>query len=414
MYRISLFILVIMLGAFCPTKLPGQTVEELMAMAVENNPQLKALYLEFEAAQLRGPQISQLPDPVIGIAAPALRPETRLGSQVLMVSATQMFPWFGSLKAREDVVLSMAQSRFEQATAAKLELYYTIKVAYDQLWMVTEKQKVVRENISVYKALENVSLAKVESGKATLADVLRVRLMIQELENQIEILENQKQKFHARINEATNRPMTDTVFVVTPLDSMVYLPEDFAVLKEKVEANHPIINQLNLAIETSEKEVRANKLSGLPSIGVGLDYALVQPRTDMIPDGNGRDILIPKVTVSIPISRKKYNAREQEELIRQDIFAFQKEAVVNSYVRKLQEYKADYDEALLKLELFGAQRKTSQSAIDVLLSYYSSQGSRFDEILQLQNQLLTYDMGTISAVAQMHIAKAGIDLLTDF
>jgi outer membrane protein TolC len=280
--------------------------------------------------------------------------------------------------------------------------------------MLGEEQRIIRENIRILQTLEQVSLSKVENGNGILSDVLRLRMSIQELEKEIELLENQKSKYYARINEAINRPGNDTIYVTVPLEESVSIPLDFEELLSKVEENHPIINQLNLAVETSLKEQELSRREGLPSFGFGLDYSLVKKRTDLNPEGNGGDMLIPSFMVSIPLYRKKYNAKKQEEDMMQDAYAFQKESVLNSYSRMLYEYRADLEDALIKLELYRQQKETAESAASILLDYYSSHGSRFEEILQVQEQVYNYNIAIVQAIAQMHIARAGIDQLTNY
>ena len=105
----------------------AQTTDSLLQLAVDQNPELKALELEYEAAKLKANQVNQLPDPQLGVGVPVLRPETRLGAQIISVGATQMFPWFGTLKAKEEVVLTMAKAKYERIAATRLDLFYKIK-----------------------------------------------------------------------------------------------------------------------------------------------------------------------------------------------------------------------------------------------------------------------------------------------
>ena len=89
---------------------------------MENNLEVRALQLEYEAALQRAPQVSQLPDPEVGLGIFALPVETRLGPQWVRLGATQMFPWKGKLQAREDVVLAMARADYERIKARQLSI----------------------------------------------------------------------------------------------------------------------------------------------------------------------------------------------------------------------------------------------------------------------------------------------------
>ena len=392
----------------------AQTLDSLLKKAYDNNPTLKAIQLEYEAALQKGPQVSQLPDPTVGVGVPILRPETRLGGQVLSVSASQMFPWFGTLKAKEDVALTMAKSKYEQIAAERLDIDYQIKTAYFNLYLLQEQQKIIQKNIRIFETIEKVALAKVESGKSIASDVLTVRIKVEELNQQIQILEERKQGFSASINEAVNNPNNDTIQVDTTKLALAELAYDLDQLKQKIESNHPLIKQLDWNIEASNKALTLNTLDGKPSFGVGLDYSLVNGRTDAIPVNNGRDILIPKIMVSIPIYRKKYKAKKQEEELKQQAFDLQKESLTNQMMSSIQGFKSEYKSAKLMFELAHKQIEISNSAYDILLADYSSKGKRFDELMKLQSDINRYEIEIIKSIVQSHLAKFKIERLTDF
>ena len=392
----------------------AQSIEALLQQAVANNPQLKALQLDYEAALQKAPQVRHLPNPQAGIGAPILRPETRLGPQLLMISANQVFPWFGTLQAKEDVVLTMAKSKYEKITAIRLDLFYTIKSAYYQLYLLDGQQALLKKHIQLFQTLERTTLGKVESGKANTADVLRIRLKLQGLQQQLNILENQKQPLYAQINAVINQSSTDTIHLTEPLDSIAILNYDLPAYQAKIQAFHPLIKQLDWQLEASKSEQQLNTLMGKPSLGVGLDYQLVAPRSDATPINNGRDILIPKITMSVPIYRKQYVAKDEEERLKQAAIAYQKTAIENRILSHLQRYKTDYDNALLIIELKNQQINTTQAAYRILLGEYSSKGTRFDELMQFQNDLINYDLEILKAIVQTHLSKANIERLADY
>ena len=392
----------------------AQTLDSLLKKAYDKNPALKALQLEYEAALQKGPQVSQLPDPTVGVGIPVLPVETRLGSQNLIISASQMFPWFGTLKAKENVALTMAKSKYERIAAERLDIDYQIKTAYFNLYLLREQQKIIRKNIRIFETIEKVALAKVESGKSIASDVLTVRIKVEELNQQIQILEERKQGFSASINEAVNNPNNDTIQVNTTKLELAELAYDLEQLKQKIESNHPLIKQLDWNIEASNKALDLNTLDGKPTFGIGLDYSLVTGRTDAIPENNGRDILIPKVMVSIPIYRKKYTAKQQEEELKQQAFEFQKESLTNQMMSSIQGYKSEYESAKLMYELANKQIEISNRAYDILLADYSSKGKRFDELMKLQSDINRYEIEIIKSIVQSHLAKFKIDRLTDF
>ena len=393
--------------------LNAQSLDSLLQLVVENNTQLKSIELEYESVMEKKNQVNQLPNPQLGVGVPALRPETRLGPQMMMVSASQIFPWFGTLKSKEEVVISMSKAKYEQIAIVKLDLFYQVKSAYYQLYFLDQKQSVLRSNIKLYESLEAISLANVESGQATLSDVLRVQTKLQSLRQQLLMIDNQKFVFESKINELTKQPTSIKIELV---DSLVLpvLEYDLASFKNKIENNHPLITQVNYQIEQSNNSIAVNSNMNKPTLGLGLDYSFVGQRTDANPMNNGRDILVPKVMLSIPIYRKSYQAKIEEEKLIQQSLEVKKETITDKMISLLINYKADYDNGLLENSLYQNQSSTMQMAYDVLLSEYSSSGKGFEELLMVQNQLLDFDLGIYKAELKANIAQANIERITKF
>jgi hypothetical protein len=166
--------------------------------------------------------------------------------------------------------------------------------------------------------------------------------------------------------------------------------------------------------QVSQDRLAVNQKMGSPKIGIGLDYALVNERKDMDPLYNGRDILIPKIMVSVPVYRKAYQAKEREELLIQESLDFAKDQLELDLVTQLLEFMADYDNALLDFNLAEQQTETSQLAYNILLIDYSTDGQGFDDLLEVQMQLLNYQLNREKSKLAARIAESRIERLTDY
>ncbi len=244
----------------------AQSLDSLLQLVVENNPTLKSLQLEYEAEAAKANQVSQLPNLEFGAGIPVLRPETRLGSQVVLLSASQMFPWFGTLKSKENVVISMSKAKYEMVSATKLNLFSRVKVAYYQLYFLIEKERIITEYLDIYHTIESVTLAKVESGQSTAADVFRIQIKIQEFENELQMIQNNKIALSAEINELTNLPWNNEVRPTDQLADVATLDYNLEEFKSKISQNHPLINQLDSKIEASKNEQLSNANINRPSL----------------------------------------------------------------------------------------------------------------------------------------------------
>lgn len=405
-YPNKFILLVFLLVLACPTG-SAQTLAELLVASDSANLELKALYHEYLAARERGPQVSQLPEPEVGIGLFVLPVETRLGPQWVRLSASQMFPWAGTLQAREDVAIAMASVRYERIAATRLLLHDQIRKAYIRLQELDQKQIIVRQNIRLINELAHIVTTRLETGKASLADLLRIQVRTRGLEEELVLLENQKKIPQATINQVLNRAAEETI---VPQDTLlvVALTDDREPLYTSVRNEHPMLRMAALQQEVSRKMIDLNALEGKPSFTVGVDYIAVGTRSDAQPNGNGRDILSPRVGIRIPIYRDKYRAKTQEDMWTIQALEFRKEDQFLQFRKEVEQAYADYEDGRIRYALAREQRSIIQSAIDLQLTTYSTNGTGFLDILQMEEQLLQYDLQMLSALVKTQMARAAL------
>jgi outer membrane protein TolC len=399
------FWLVVLLWA---TAVSAQPLDSLIKRAEEQNLELKNLHSQYLAALERAPQVDQLPDPEVGVGTFPLPVETRLGAQAVRVGASQMFPWFGTLESKRELELSKAKVLYERIDAYRLDLAYQVKQAYFRLYEIEESRAIIRRNISILNALERLALSRVESGKATAADVLRVQLKIEELEQELDVLEAARKKPLARINQLLDRNLETGVIISDSLRFATIL-FDRDSLAANIASRHPMLRMFALQQEVSEQTRQLNQLDGKPAFGVGLDYIMVNKRTDAEPLHNGRDIVQLRASVKIPLYRTKYEAKDREEVLKIEALEHRKADVLSGFLESVEAAFTDYDVAQLRAELYRKQIDITQSAINILQADYSSHGNNFDELLRLEKELIDYDLKILKAIVDSHLAKASIE-----
>lgn len=391
----------------------AQTPDELLNIAVASNPGLKVLKKSYQAALEKAPQLSQLPNPEIGFGVYLLPVETRLGPQRARVSVTQMFPWFGTLQAQEDWAATEARATFERIAALELELRDDIRQAYFSLYELSASQTIIQDRLEILESLKSVAEAKVSSGKASLADVLRLDLQLDELSQKLLVLENRQRIPRARINQILYR-QTDTPILLP--DSLPFaeiaIPRDSLIAR--IYASHPMVRMYELQQQAATAAIRVNELQGMPGFGIGADYLNTGTRSDAFPENNGRDAVQIRATISIPMYREKFNAREREERFRIEGIEAQKQQVLSGFEAQIEMAYAEFDEARLEVALTQRQIQTIQSAIAILEADYLGQSQSFDELLQLELSSLEYELQYLQAVVRSHQAKSSIERYLPF
>jgi len=385
----------------------GQSINDYYTIAAENNPELKAKYKEFEAAMQKIPQVSSLPDPNLSMGYFISPVETRLGPQNMRFSLTQMFPWFGTLKAQKNAATLMAESKYQAFLNAKNQLYSQVATAYYPLYELLKLKDIEQENIKILESYKNIANAKFENGKGSLVDVLRVDIMIKDAQTNLDILTKKEPALTSWLNSILNRKYNEKIVISKDLQIME-LPMEYR--KDSITTN-PILQELELKKQASEVAIEVARKQGLPKLGLGLDYVLVGKGMNNFPD-SGKDIIMPMVSVSLPIFRKKYNAATKEAKLMQESFSFQKEAYENklngTYYKLVFELEKERD----LLKLYEGQVITLSKSLSLLFAYYSNANKDFEEVLRMQQELLKYQKLQLSSISTFHVKLAELDYLT--
>lgn len=382
----------------------AQTLDDYFKIAAENNPGLQAVYKEYEASLQKMPQVSTLPDPTFSFGYFFSPVETRVGPQQTKFSLTQMFPWFGTLKAQGNVAALMAEAKFQNFIDARNRLYFQVASAYYPLYELKDFVRIEQENISILESYKTIATQKFKNGTGTMVDVLRVDIMLKDAQTNLSILRDKEKPLLTTFNKLLNRSETELVLISDTLKSE-NLSEYYR--KDSLIAANPKLKKLDLKLQASQvAEIVAQK-QGLPKLGVGLEYVL-----DISMPDNGKNVLMPMVSISIPIFRAKYNASVKEAQLLQESYTLQKQEVTNTLFSEYEMVWFQVQQQLQLISLYQQQIQTSHQSLNLLFTSYGNSGKEFEEVLRMQQQLLKYQKMSATALAQFHIAVERINYLT--
>ena len=139
---------------------------------------------------------------------------------------------------------------------------------------------------------------------------------------------------------------------------------------------------------------------------------MVGKRNDMTLPNNGKNALMPMVTISIPVYRAKYKAAVQEAQLMQKNYSFQKVEYTNSLISGYEMAWFEIQQQKQLLVLYERQIQTTQQTLNLLFTAYGNSGKEFEEVLRMQQQLLKYEKMKATAEAQYQIAVAKLNYLT--
>jgi len=391
--------------------LAQQELNNYQKIASENNPKLKSLFQHYMAALERVPQAKALPDPQVAFGIFISPVETRVGAQRANISVSQMFPWFGQLKAQEQVEVQIAKSRYQLFEDAKFRLGFEVKATYNNLYVLREAIDITSENIELLSTFKQLAIVKFEGGRGSFVDVLRVEMEMAELENQLELLNDRQMPLQVKFKELLNTDIGGPVIFPDTLwqDQLTFNKQ---AIYDSILFQNPLLKKLDYQILSLEREVEVAQKSGMPSFNVGLNYINVQERTDVTIADNGKDaFILPQVGVRIPLYRKKYQAMIKEKEIKQQAIRYEKEDTSNKLATNLEEGYKDYLGANRRIALYQRLYGLANQSLDILMAEYTSAGKDFEEILRMGRQVLKYALELEKARADQNTSVAYIQYL---
>ncbi|MCB0397347.1 MAG: TolC family protein [Flavobacteriales bacterium] len=386
----------------------SQNLDEYLKAAAENNPGLKAKYAEFEAAMQRVVQVNTLPDPTLSFGYFISPVETRVGPQRAKFGLSQMFPWFGTLAAKGEMTSLMAEAKYQEFLNAKNELYYHVKAAWYPLYETNKLILLQQENIEILTTFKQIATTSFKNGQGSMTDAIRTDIMMENIQTDIRLLQDKKTPLRARFNTLLNRP--DTIQITMP-DSIVLNVIETAYRKDSLLSANPILEAFNLKLRSALAQEEVARKQGLPKFGVGLDYVVVGEGTMTVPN-NGKDVLMPMVSMSLPIFRGKYKAAVKEAQFTQTAIASAKTDFENGLISTYEMTWFELDRASQLITLYHSQTEKTNQVLNLLLTAYSNSGKDFEEVLRMQQELLKYQMAETTAIKDYYTALAKLDYLT--
>jgi cobalt-zinc-cadmium efflux system outer membrane protein len=403
----SIIFLVLVIFPWCYTVHAQEILDDYLNIAAENNPLLKARFNDYLAALEKVPQVGALPDPQLAFGYFIQPVQTRVGPQELRISATQMFPWFGTLRARENVAVQTAKAKYELFEEAKSGLFNEVRGTYYNLYFNSEAVSIIHDNIQILRRFQNLSLAKVETGKVSPVDEFRIEMEIGDLENQLALLRDRQHyllvSFRNMLNtEVDNVLLPDTLWNTTPV------PGRQAILDSILMKNHQLLG-LELQREALSYEQQVASKSGKPDFSIGLDYIIVGRGENNLA---GEDaFMFPRIGISIPLYRNKYRSMVKEAAYREAAKTSEKQDKMNMLETLFEKIWNELLDADRRITLYEKQLDLAKKSINLLEVEYATADKNFEEVLRMERKMLFYSLELERARADKQAAVSFLDYL---
>lgn len=448
----------------------SDSLMKYLEIAARNNPTVIQRFNEYEASLQKIPQEGSLPDPQLDLGIFITPMELVSGNQVADLKLMQMFPWFGVLKNAKDEMSLMAKAKFESFRDSKLEVYYEVQRTWYELFRLRKDISISERNLDILGVIEQLSLIKykapaigssgsqqpgmqsqnntkvtsyggsgmqgmgggqssqlnnssvqgsgsMQSGSMAsspdgsgLTDLYRIKIESGELKNNIALLKSQEQTTIARFNNFLNRPPVTNVFtgeVLLP-DSLLL---NLSAVPDSIRNNNPMLNMLSYEKEAYQARKKMVTGMGYPMIGLGLNYSVIG-RSDMSTSTmNGNDMLMPMVSVTLPVYRKKYRAMREEAELLSKASSENYQAISNSLNTDYYSAVQLYRDAQRRVKLYENQYSLASKSLEIMLKSFSSSSVSLTDVLRVRQQTLDYELKQVEAITDLNTATAWLNRL---
>jgi hypothetical protein len=492
----SIIVLIVVFSSMSGAVAQSDSLNHYLQIAAQNNPGVKAGFLEYQAALQRLSQAGAYQDPQLEMGF-FLRPMDIIdGRQIGQFQLMQMFPWFGTKKAARTEAQHMAKMAFEQFRELRDNIFLDVYTQWYILCSLQQKLKYSRENISLLKHLETLALQKfkspvnisstrtsqrednsvasislsntgngsgsmsgmnnmgskqaaressnsssvragtsmsgssmsMEGTSSGMSETLRIQLEMSEFENNIESILSEIHAEKVRFNALLNRPV-ETEIVVSDSITQITFSMDEETVMNLITAQNPMLGMINEESLAYKAKSEMDRKMSYPMFGIGLQYMLTGKTLTSISENamnnssengmsqesgnnmssmNGKDMIMPMLSVSIPIFRGKYKAQQRETKLLRQANEEKYSDALNMLHAELYRSKHQLDDAARKIALYRKQTELAQTTYNIVLQEFISGKSGLSDIIQIQRQLLDYRLKTAEAIAEYNTKAATI------
>jgi cobalt-zinc-cadmium efflux system outer membrane protein len=383
---------------------------ELVALAMQRNPEILAAQNNYEAAQQRPSQAASLPDPMFspgwnsnGNPLPGAgigsNPTSNVG-----FSISQEFPYAGKRRLRGNLAAKEAEVDLENVQLVQLNVAARVEQAYFRLQHSYSATEVLERNRDLLKKLLSLTEISYTSGKAAQQDVFKAQLQLSLLETKILQLQRERRLREAEINSLLDRP-TQAAIGVPAEPHIAPLDRPLEELQRAARDAAPLRLRDQKAIQAAELSLHLARRESYPDATLSGGYynmaglpAFYSFRAD----------------IKVPLyfrSKQRAAITEQSLLTLQAHHTY--EATAQSLALRIAD---DYSSAQTSLQLVDLYTNTvlpqARLTIDSSLVAYESGKLDFLSVLNNYTATLDYEMNYHEEMLNYHLALSRLEEAT--
>ena len=295
--------------------IPGADVASIRTWLYANNPELKAMQAEADAAQARILPAGALPDPMAEVSLLEIDPEhpSLLPNQVGSTNyqLRQRFPLWGKRDLSRDIARHQAQALSFDRDAAALDLLAEAEAAYVRYWHARAAVTVIDRLIALLEQIQDVAGVRYAVGLAAQQDSIRAQVERTAMQRErIERLAGRREaaaELNAALGRRADAPLAEPA--LQPLLPVAKDPSLDAALQRVERSSHPALQARTEQATAARRNVELERRNRYPDITVGIGAMQRGSRLESY------ELML---QVEIPFQQRARRERERESRLLED------------------------------------------------------------------------------------------------
>ncbi|MBC18455.1 MAG: sulfonate ABC transporter substrate-binding protein [Desulfovibrio sp.] len=286
-------------------------LKEFLAIAAENNNELRAAFHSWQSAIKKSEQADVLPDPKASFGYYTTPLETRGGPARYKYGLSQTLPFFGKLGLKEQATLRAADGFKAKFDGLKLKTFYEVKSVYYEYAYLARSIEITEENIELMRYLEKIATSRYTTGSATHADVIRPQVELGKLEDRLNSLRDYQKPLAAKLNSLMDRPESTNIPFPESIPVMSIVDTDESLLNQLLQSN-PNLDYLESVMKQEEANKALAEKNYFPDFTFGIDVTEVDDSRNPGVMGDGQNPVMTTMSFNVPIWMDARSAAVEE------------------------------------------------------------------------------------------------------
>ena len=283
------------------------SIEALVQLALQRNPQIRESQHKIEAKRHRVDQVMSLPDPMVNTTTYLEPVQTAAGEQSFALGVSQKFTDSQRRATRAAIIREEIIAAEADFASVQLEIAEKTRSACYQLMFTRQAIEISREDMASLEQIAEVIRRQYEIRKSvTQQDVLNVQVEQSIIENRIVDLQQKEKSYQARLARLLHLD-PDSEFQIS--DELIAYPSPFdleSLIAQAIQ-NRPDLQGQLARLGSDCKKVQLAHLERRPDFTVGLNW-IATSSDGISPVANGDDSFLLGVGFNLPIYKARIRA----------------------------------------------------------------------------------------------------------